>query len=170
VEATTIKVRDATADDIAGIAQIHVDAWRAAYRGHIPDTVLDALNVEDRARMWRGNLGRASPSRLIVTDPLTGFCFHGPSRDGEDGVAEIFAIYVRPDCWRQGAGRALCERAEHDAIGRECKALTLWVLKTNDPARRFYERVGYAADGAERINTRLTASSLPEMRYRKVLR
>jgi len=161
-----VRVRPATANDVAAIARIHVDAWRAAYRGHIADAYLDALDVEERAKMWSRALARPAPAKLIVTEPLTGFCFYGPSRDGEDGVAEIFALYVRPDSWRCGSGRLLCDAALRDARERECSAITLWVLKVNDPARRFYERIGYAADGAERSNTRLTGFPLHEMRYR----
>jgi len=159
-------VRAATPDDAAVIARIHVDAWRAAYRGQIPQPYLDSLSADERTRTWAGTLARPGPGRVLVTEMLTGFSFYGPSRDGEDGAAEIFAVYVRPDCWRRGAGRALCEEALHDARGRECAAVTLWVLKTNERARRFYERIGYVADGAERTNTRLTGFSLHEMRYR----
>lgn len=164
-----MNVRAATADDVRAIAQIHVDAWRAAYRGHIPDAYLDSLSVDERARMWSGALARPAPARLVVTEPLTGFCFYGPTRDGEDGVAEIFALHVRPDAWRQGAGRLLCEHALREATARACAAITLWVLKTNEAARRFYERIGYAPDGTERTNTRLIGSPLHEMRYRKAI-
>jgi ribosomal protein S18 acetylase RimI-like enzyme len=167
VEVKAITVRDATADDVAAIAQIHVDAWRAAYRGQIADAYLDSLNVAERAKMWSGAVARPAPARLVVTEPLTGFCFYGPSRDAEDGVAEIFAVYVRPESWRQGAGRLLCSHALHAARERECSSITLWVLKTNQAAHRFYERIGYAADGAERVNTRLTGFTLPEVRYRR---
>ena len=167
MEATPIAVRAATADDVPAIARIHVDAWRAAYRGQIPDSYLDALSVEERARMWSGALARPAPTKLMVTEPLTGFCFYGPSRDKEDGVAEMYALYVQPDCWRQGAGRLLCEHALADARERECAAVSLWVLKTNQRARSFYERMGYAPDSAERTNTRLTRFALQEMRYRK---
>lgn len=167
MEAKSLTVRAATPDDVTAIAQIHVDGWRAAYRGQIADATLDALSVEERARFWAGALARPAPSRLVVTEPLTAFCFYGPSRDGEDGVGEIFAVYVRPDAWRQGAGRRLCEHAERDARGRECSAVTLWVLKGNTAARAFYERIGYAADAAERTNAYV---KLAEMRYRKVLR
>ena len=165
-----MNVRAATAADVPTIAQIHVDAWRAAYRGQIPDSYLDSLKVDERVRMWSGAIARPLPARLIVTDPLTGFCFHGPSRAGEEGVAEIFAVYVRPDAWRQGAGRLLCEHALADARARECAAMSLWVLKTNERARSFYERIGYVPDGAERTQTRLTGLPLHEMRYRKALR
>lgn len=167
MEIAGLSVRDATARDAAAIAHIHVEAWRAAYRGRMPANYLDALSVEERARMWSSVLARQGPAKLVVTEPLTGFCFYGPTRDDEQGVAEIFSLNVLPDRWRQGAGRLLCERALRDAIARGCAAVTLWVLKANEPARRFYERIGYAADGAERINTRLVESPLAEVRYRK---
>jgi GNAT superfamily N-acetyltransferase len=172
VEAQTLKVRAAQAADVPAIARIHVDAWRAAYRGQLPDAYLDSLDVEQRARMWSSALSRPAPARLVVTESLTAFCFYGPSRDdaGQARIqAEIYALYVHPDRWRQGGGRALCARAEQDARERECASIALWALKANDGARRFYERVGYAPDGAERENTRLTGFPLHEMRYRKVL-
>jgi GNAT superfamily N-acetyltransferase len=172
VEAQTLKVRAAQAADVPAIARIHVDAWRAAYRGQLPDAYLDSLDVEQRARMWSSALSRPAPARLVVTESLTAFCFYGPSRDdaGQAQIqAEIYALYVHPDRWRQGGGRALCARAEQDARERECASIALWALKANDGARRFYERVGYAPDGAERENTRLTGFPLHEMRYRKVL-
>jgi len=167
VEGQTLKVRAAQAADVPAIARIHVDAWRAAYRGHMPDAYLDRLDVDQRARMWSGALSRPAPARLVVTDPLTAFCFYGPSR--EDDQAEIYALYVHPDHWRQGGGRMLCARAEQDARERECASIALWALQSNQEARRFYERVGYAADGTERENTRLTGFPVHEMRYRKVL-
>lgn len=164
-----MKVRPATPSDADAIARIHVDTWRAAYRGQIPESYLDSLSTADRARTWAGTLARPGPGKVLVTERLTGFCFFGPSRDGEDAVAEIFALYVRPDSWRRGDGRLLCDEALKDARDRECSAMTLWVLKTNERARRFYDHVGYAPDGAERTHTRLTGFPLPEMRYRKVL-
>ena len=160
-------VRAATADDVPAIARIHVDAWRAAYRGHMPDAYLDSLDVDQRARIWSSALARPAPAHLVVSDPLTGFCFYGPSRD--DDQAEIYALHVHPDHWRHGAGRALCAHAEAAARERECASVALWVLKSNDAARRFYERIGYTPDGAERDNTRLTGFALREMRYRKVV-
>lgn len=163
-----MNVRPAVQDDVPAIAESHVASWRAAYRGLMPDAYLDSLSVDQRRAMWAGVLARGGPGRLAVAG--RGFCFYGPSRDGEDGAAEIYALYVHPDAWRQGAGRALCEHAERDAATLELAKMTLWVLKGNEPARRFYERLGYASDGGERTNTRLIATPLEEMRYRKELR
>ena len=84
-------------------------------------------------------------------------------------IAEIYAVNVHPDRWRQGAGRLLCEHAFREAAARELTAVTLWVLKGNDPARRFYERLGYAPDGGEKTDTVLIGSPLYDVRYRKAI-
>ncbi len=47
-------VRIATSSDAPKIAHIHVETWRAAYRGQIPDAVLDGLDVERRTVFWPG--------------------------------------------------------------------------------------------------------------------
>ena len=47
--------------------------------------------------------------------------------------------------------------------------MTLWVLKGNDRARRFYERLGYAHDGAEKRDTQTIGSPLDDVRYRKAI-
>jgi len=47
-----VMVRRATPADAAGIARVHVDAWRATYRGIVPDEHLDALSYEGRQGMW----------------------------------------------------------------------------------------------------------------------
>ena len=82
-------------------------------------------------------------------------------------MAEIFSLNIHPASWRRGAGRALCEYACREAAARECAAMTLWVLRENQGARRFYERLGYAPDGAEKIDTALIGSPLHDVRYRK---
>ena len=46
-------------------------------------------------------------------------------------------------------------------------SITLWVLRDNRRARRFYERAGFAPDGATHVLTRL--GDVPELRYRRTL-
>ena len=167
-----MNVREAVAADVAAIAAIHIAAWRAAYRGHMPDTYLDALSMDERRRLWSGVVTRAGPGRLTVahvTEEPLGFCYYGPTRDKGEAVAEIYAVNVHPAAWRNGAGRALCEHAERHAAALEFPTVTLWVLKANEPARSFYQRLGYVPDGAVRTNTRLIGAPLDEMRYRKEL-
>jgi ribosomal protein S18 acetylase RimI-like enzyme len=160
-----MNVRAAAPADVEAIATIHVAAWRAAYRGHMPDAYLDSLTVEQRSTRWANALARSGPGHIAVAEQ--GFCYYGPTRDKDLQGGEIYALYVHPDAWRQGTGRALCQHAERHAASLELDTVTLWVLKANEPARRFYERMGYAPDGAERTNTRLIGTPLHEMRYRR---
>ena len=168
-----MKLRAATAADARAIAEIHVVSWRAAYRGLMPDDFLAALSVDERTTMWANSLSRPSPSQLALAEidgALAGFCIYGPTRDELPAeVAEIYAVNVHPDHWRRGAGRALCEHAYREAEARGHTVMTLWVMTGNMPARRFYEHLGYAHDGATRANTHLIGRAFDEIRYRKVI-
>jgi len=48
-----VAVRQATIDDAGDIAVVHVATWRAAYRGLMPQSLLDGLSVEARTAVWR---------------------------------------------------------------------------------------------------------------------
>jgi RimJ/RimL family protein N-acetyltransferase len=46
-------------------------------------------------------------------------------------------------------------------------SITLWVLRDNERARRFYERAGFAPDGATHVLTAL--AGVLELRYHRAL-
>jgi len=171
----SLTLREATRADARAIAEIHVAAWRAAYRDLMPQSYLDSLSVEERAPMWEKTIAQPGPARLALAaldGELAGFCLYGPTRDRVAGpeVAEIYAVNVHPTRWRQGAGRLLCAHALREAASREHSAMTLWVMSGNGRARRFYQHLGFAADGAARTNTQLIGSPFDEVRYRKSIR
>lgn len=58
------------------------------------------------------------------------------------GPDELHALYVHPDWWGRGVGRALLDRA-HALLAETCEEAELTVLVENDRARRFYERNGW---------------------------
>lgn len=105
-------IRHATPEDADDIARIHIAAWRQAYRGLMPDDVLDRLDVRTRADAWRDILEQIeSPCLLAQIDGRTaGFISlcgsRDPDRDGQ-AVGEISAIYLDPACWRRGIGSRL---------------------------------------------------------------
>ncbi|HEY5900483.1 MAG TPA: GNAT family N-acetyltransferase [Burkholderiales bacterium] len=170
-EERRIALREARVADAAALAEIHIAAWRAAYRGLMPDDYLAALSLDERTKMWASGLARPSPAQSVIAEidgVAAGFCLFGPSRDEEPPeVAEIYAVNIHPQFWRRGAGRALCEHAAREAAAREHTTLTLWVLRDNQRARRFYESLGFARDGAEKTDTKLIGSPLHDLRYRK---
>jgi GNAT superfamily N-acetyltransferase len=152
-----VEVRRATIHDARGIAEAHVAAWQVAYRGILPDAVLDGLSVEGREATWRHQLAteeRGSFTLVGVDDGggVTGFCTGAtPSRDEDatETTAEITATYVHPSRWRSGVGTALLDATRHELRERGYREVTLWVLTENAPARDFYARRGFQPDGGE---------------------
>ncbi|HEX4213788.1 MAG TPA: GNAT family N-acetyltransferase [Candidatus Dormibacteraeota bacterium] len=151
---------------------LHVRAWRAAYRGQMPDGYLDGLEPASRAAMWRRSV--TSPrdhSRLLVADldgAVVAFAAVGPGGD-PPGVGKLYAINVDPDEQGHGVGRTLLEAAEQVLAGLGFAEAVLWVLPANERARRFYERAGWRAEGVERT-VDVLGVTVPEVRYRTSLR
>jgi ribosomal protein S18 acetylase RimI-like enzyme len=161
VEVHVAKVADADA-----IARIQQETWRVAYAHVFPREAL-AEQFIDVAR-WRRNIATppAGWTTFVAGAPVAGFACVGPSRDEPD-VGELYAIYVQPQSWSLGVGRALIASAEQQ-LGRSYDEGTLWVLEHNPRARRFYERAGWHVDGGRKNYERWNVRA-PEIRYRKRL-
>lgn len=148
-----MEVRRATLDDALAIAGIHVSAWRTAYRGLIPDQVLDSLSVASRETRWRRILGTPqSTSRVWVAadgDFVVGFASTAPTvdEDATPGTAELYTLYLDPSWVGQGVGKLLLAHAVGDLGARGFALVTLWVLAENRKAREFFERTAWAPDG-----------------------
>jgi GNAT superfamily N-acetyltransferase len=56
---------------------------------------------------------------------------------------ELDGLFVEPDLWGSGIGRALADAAAHEARKR---GLTLKVI-ASPSARRFYENCGFSVEG-----------------------
>ncbi|NUK37491.1 GNAT family N-acetyltransferase, partial [Streptomyces lunaelactis] len=54
------------------------------------------------------------------------------------------------------------------AVADGFAGMLLWVLKENDRARRFYEKAGFAPDGAEEP-FEVDGVAVPEVRYARAL-
>lgn len=170
-------IRRATLQDAGRIAEIHVRSWQGGYRGLLPQDYLDGLDPAQRLPFRIRSLEAADWSRggcLVVAHPggeLAGFADFGATRDSEDDparVGEVFAIYLAPSAWGQGLGRALMTAALRHLAAAGYHEATLWVLDTNERARRFYDAAGFAPDGAEKTDYR-HGFAIREVRYRRKL-
>jgi ribosomal protein S18 acetylase RimI-like enzyme len=167
-----IEVRRATERDIEPVARVQVEAWRSAYRGLIPDAVIEARGLEERKQRWTQVISQPAHDLLVAVraDRVIGFCSLIPSRDAgaTKETGEIAALYVAPEHWRTGAGRQLMRAGGQAARERGYRELTLWVLSSNTRARAFYESMGLVSDGAEKLE-RSNGHALHELRYRRSL-
>jgi GNAT superfamily N-acetyltransferase len=186
-----VVIRAGSAADAAQIAAVQREGWFAAYDGIIPAPVIDRVTTPDggarvrqtfRTRPWQRMLVAVVADQERAAAPgVVGYASFGPetdvlgapwphplTTDGEDGsVAELYALYVRPAWWSTGTGRALMERVLARSSRAGYLSIALWVLRDNHRARRFYERAGFAPDGATNVLERV--DGVTELRYRRVL-
>ncbi|MEU8529799.1 GNAT family N-acetyltransferase [Streptomyces sp. NPDC048629] len=171
-----VGIREMTESDADAVAGVRVDGWRSAYAGIVPRTWLDRMTVAEDALRQRTRLaepGRAATD-LVATDPdgaVVGWTCFGPvGAAGAPGPdwAELYTLYVRPDLIGHGVGRALLDEVHTRAGAAGFAGMLLWVLADNHRARRFYDRAGYAPDGAVQNDT-YDDVVLDELRYRRTL-
>jgi GNAT superfamily N-acetyltransferase len=154
-----ISVRAATEDDAARLAEVHIAAWRATYRGVMTDEYLDGLDVGRAASAWRRNILGPSEGtiHLVVQNgnEVVGFAILGPALGGSDaGSGQLHAINVHPDWWAQGAGSVLFAAAEQKLMDLGYDRAFLWVEKGNNRAISFYSNRHWLDDGATLEDTR----------------
>jgi GNAT superfamily N-acetyltransferase len=82
-------------------------------------------------------------------------------------TGELYALYVTPDWWSAGAGRALLATVVAALRAAGYRRAVLWTLTRNARARRFYEKAGFAPDGTTSILTGL--GDVEELRYARDL-
>jgi ribosomal protein S18 acetylase RimI-like enzyme len=166
-------IEPATAADARAIAQIHVDAWRAAYVGIVPDDYLAALSVDERETMWRASIAAGQPELLVARQHgcVIGWISFGASRDKEapPATGELWAIYLDPHHVSIGAGRALWLAARTRLADRGFKSVILWVLAGNERAIRFYERAGFALEPGSSQRFELGGREIEELRFAMTL-
>ncbi|MDA2805021.1 GNAT family N-acetyltransferase [Nocardiopsis suaedae] len=154
-----VTVRHARSGDAAPIEEIRVAGWRSAYRGLMPDEVLDGLAPDHGRRTAQLDDPLGTDLVADVDGRVAGWLSYGPARDGDapPGANEVYACYVAPAAWRGGVGRALMAAALTHLDGDPA---LLWVLKGNRRAIGFYAAFGFHPDGAERALERPSAANV----------
>jgi GNAT superfamily N-acetyltransferase len=153
----SLVVRPAAREELRAVEEVRVATWKVAYRGLVPDHVLDDLQVTDeRVELLQSRYGR-DVRTLVATEheQVVGMAAVGPCRDEDrEGQQELYALYVLPSHWGGGAGQALWDAAQ--------PFTSLWVLQDNARARAFYGRNGFRPDITQTIEL---GAVLHEVRY-----
>jgi ribosomal protein S18 acetylase RimI-like enzyme len=163
-------IRNATPQDAEGIAIVHVKTWQCAYRGQMPDALLDGLSIEKRTEGWRKLLQEPQEGQhsfVVEADgQIVGWCTVGKPRDDDvtPEIGELYGIYIHPDFIGKGYGSALMKHALNVLKNDGYEKATLWVLDTNEKTRCFYESRGWVAEGKTKIDKR-DDFDLHETRY-----
>jgi ribosomal protein S18 acetylase RimI-like enzyme len=138
-------IRPATLEDATAIARVHVASWQSTYRGMLPDEFLASLSETGYAERWKRVIGDGSSKVYVAEDggEVVGFASGGRERAGETGyTGELYAIYVIDAAQRRGFGRELVRATVAGLRELGLDDMIIWVLRDNQPARSFYERLG----------------------------
>lgn len=139
-------LRPATADDVAVIAQLHIESWRSAYRDILDPAYLAGPIEQERLEVWTSRFAAPNADMTVTlaedaAGPIGFVCTFG----NEDPVwgAMVDNLHVLPRAKGRGVGRLLLGSAGAWAAHRYPGAsLHLWVFEANEAARRFYDRMG----------------------------
>jgi len=171
-----MNIRQAIEADATAIAKIHIETWQHAYRGQVPDAFLDNLpsSIGARTKKWKETIAKTERGlRLLVAEDhgkITGFCIVNRCRDDDmdENTGELGAIYIDPASMKQGAGSALMEQSLQFLKEEGFTKATLWVLSSNEKARKWYESRGWKLEGKTKVDDRGEVQ-LHEIRYQITL-
>ncbi|MCL2559870.1 MAG: GNAT family N-acetyltransferase [Turicibacter sp.] len=142
-----MNIRYAVPDDAEAIVAVNREGWQTAYRGILPDEILDSLDM--KAPRTRQSITDNPKQTFVFEDEnqrIIGFCSFGELRWTEEFSeqcdCELNALYVLSECRGRGVGKALlaAARSEFKAQGKRC--LLVNVLEDNAPSVNFYKGQG----------------------------
>jgi len=146
-----IEIRAAIPPDAREIARIHVDTWRAAYRGIVPGEYLASLPYRESQETWLRVMGEGGEQAGCVfvaeeVGTLLGFSSGRARTRFSQGLTEykvvLETLYVLPSRQGEGIGRRLVGAIASRLAESGVPSMLLWVLEEKTTARRFYESLG----------------------------
>ena len=152
------------ASDESRVSEIRVFAWRSSYRHIFSDEHLFSTLLVSKQS---GHFENVFSYESYVYDDgiIKGFLATGPCEDDDElDSFEVGSLYIDPFMHRQGIGTAMMAFCENAATQRGYSKICLWTLEKNAAARSFYEKQGYAPDGARKF---LNDIGTHQVRYSK---
>jgi GNAT superfamily N-acetyltransferase len=137
-------IREARPDEAVVLAAIQRDASLAAL-AHVFPPELYAYPSDEVTQRWEEFLADDGVTVLVAEEDGAPTGVAGCRSEWLDG------LYVLPQWWSRGVGRALHDEVLDRLRADGCERCHLWVLEGNERARRFYERLGWAENGTSRV-------------------
>lgn len=162
-----MQLRSAVPDDAMDVARVHVRAWQAGFKDLLPAAYLATLDPADRAKRYTfGITDGSKPQTIVAVDGgvIRGFATIGMHED----EALLHALYVDPDAWGTGLGRALVTEARSGLHGFGKPSAILWSMVGNARADRFYLADGWVVEGEPRTED-VWGTPVHQQRYRRAL-
>jgi GNAT superfamily N-acetyltransferase len=164
-----MQIRRAVPEDLPAVAKVHVDSWRTTYQSIVPQPFLDSLSytaAEERFRRILANRDLQPFMYVAVESPagIVGYASAGRARNGPaQFTGELYALYLLKEYQRQGIGSALFRTAAAQLVNFGMESMIVWALEANEPACRFYRRLG--GEPVARGNIDIGGQNCPEIGF-----
>lgn len=128
-------IKIVTQSDIMQAAIIHSESWKESHR-EICSPEFIAIHTPERQKCYlESEVAKGAQLYMLIDEKPVGIVsVHG---------SLIENLYVLPSEQNQGYGTQLLAFA----VGKCTGSPSLWILNTNDRAKRFYERHGFKPTG-----------------------
>jgi ribosomal protein S18 acetylase RimI-like enzyme len=145
------RIRPATPEDLPALAAANIACWRETYGALLPAEFFQTLENDPHYSLdhWKELLIRwqvllvEGAAESTSAREIAGFVLFGSSSGTLPGFdAQIEKLYLRKSVQGLGLGRALMRAAASDLLDQGRRSLVIWVIDRNEPAKRFYERLG----------------------------
>jgi len=144
----SIAVREATPADVDAVVAVARDSWYAAYGGFIePASVEQALGENYDPELVAAGVDHEDIAFFVAEADGEVVGFASAEQTWADEV-ELHTLYVHPDRWGEGGGRALFERVETWARAQDVDRVVAAAFTENSVAVGFFEALGFEP-GAE---------------------
>lgn len=141
-------VKNADFEDVKLMSEIMVKSFRYAFSDFISKQTIDKYTVEENCRAMLENIYIEGKMHFLLGEKSGMLVWQA----AEDNCAEIVAIHSLHQSFGSGLGEAMLKEALSQMKAAGQKSVFLWAFEENKRARRFYEKHGFNADGAERIS------------------
>jgi len=142
-----INIRKAKISDLNGIIRVHIETWKTAYKGVVPDEYIRGFAVRTRNKGWQKRLKNSIEENLFFVaennkSEIVGFAIGGLERSKNPNYkGELMSIYILKEYQRQGIGKALTGKIAGELMKMNINTMLVWVLE-NNPYRAFYDILG----------------------------
>jgi ribosomal protein S18 acetylase RimI-like enzyme len=166
--ASDVMVRPAHQADVSGIQDVADRTWHETYDdilgSEVVDEVIDEWYVDEAIE--EGVSHEAQDFVVAVDDDtVVGYAHAGPHPPRR--VHQLYRIYVHPDYWGQGIGKALLADIEQALYDRDVSSYEVEVFASNERAVGFYEATGF--EQVESDETEFKGVGVTELIFRKRL-
>jgi len=163
-----VMVRPAHQADVSGIQDVAERTWHETYDETLGTDVVDEVIEEwyPEEAIEEGISHEAQDFVVAVDDDtVVGYAHAGPHPPRR--VHELYRLYVHPDYWGQGIGKALLADTEQALYDRDVSSYEAEVFASNEEAVAFYEATGF--EQVEEKATEFKGVDVTERIYRKRL-